>query len=150
MGEAEERQIMADTLADVATPEALEGLADGTRPISDAISEDYVIINFKEWPIAGPYEGHEGYRRWARDTFEPIEEGYFEESEPPLRVGPGVWVIRISARGRLKETGMELAYEFASVQVIRDGKIVLAHGFLDFDEAMAEARKQAALAEERA
>jgi ketosteroid isomerase-like protein len=142
MTEAEEREVLGEAIGFVETPEGLQGLADGSLPIPETVAEDYVVINFREWPIAGPYEGHEGYRAWARDTFEPIEGGHFEEREPPLRVGPGVWILQVTARGRLRETGMELEYPMQSVTVVRDGKLVRSHGFLDFDEAMAEAQAQ--------
>lgn len=126
------------------TPEGIRGLADGTLPIPDEVSDDLVIVNFKEWPIVGPYHGREGLRRWARDTFDPIDDGYFEPRAYPIEVGAGVLVAQFTARGSLKETGMELEYPMCAVQAVRGGKLVRSHGFLDLDEALAEARAWAA------
>ena len=126
------------------TPEGIRALADGTAEVPDFIAEDHVVVNFKEWPIVGPYVGHEGLRRWAHETFEPVDDGYFELRGEPIVVAPNVIVVRQTVRGRLKATGLELAYDMLSMQCLRDGKIVLSKGFLDEDEALIEARAWAA------
>lgn len=126
------------------TAEGIRSLGDGSAEVPDFIAEDHVVINFKEWPIVGPYVGHDGLRRWARETFEPVEGGHFELRGDPIAIAPNVIVARQTVRGRLKETGMELAYEMLTMQCIRDGKLVLSKGFLDEDEAIAEARAWAA------
>ena len=130
--------------APLASPEGLKGIGDGTLAIPPEIHEDFVMVNFREWPVADVYEGREGLRAWARESFDPVENGHFEPRGAPIAVAANVVVLPLTVRGRLKATGMELRYEFFSMHCVRDGSLVMCKGFLDEHDALAEARAWAA------
>ena len=80
------------------------------------------------------YRGHEGFRKWAVDSFESFEEVNNEWSE--FRdVDNRVLVLgHVRARGR--GSGMELESPMGWVFTVRRGRVVKAEGFLSHDEAL--------------
>ena len=127
--------ILAD-MQELFSPDGVRGLADGTREIPDYIAEEFVLENFDEAPVPGKFEGPEGLRNWARESFAPVDNGGFRFVEEPVEIAPGVWVQHQFAGGRGKETGIDIEWPMAGLSCFRDGKFVYGKGFLNHDDAV--------------
>jgi ketosteroid isomerase-like protein len=88
-----------------------------------------------EFPFTGIYRGHEGVRHWVAEVFDVIEdhqvaiEGVFQAPDPEAVV------MALRSTGRSKEMQIEMDVPWAALWVIRDGKLVYAHGYLTTSEA---------------
>jgi ketosteroid isomerase-like protein len=86
------------------------------------------IRNWAEFPVTGPYVGHEGVQRWwddIADVFENLDWALLEVIDAGGdRV---VTVQRFSGRFRL--TGIEVDFTWGAVISVRDGKVVSAIGY---------------------
>jgi ketosteroid isomerase-like protein len=86
------------------------------------------IENVAEFPITGPYHGHEGLRRWWQDVAEAFEEMRFEvEKLFDVDEERVLSVQRIVGRFRL--TGIEVDTPWASVLWVKNGKLARAVGY---------------------
>jgi ketosteroid isomerase-like protein len=80
------------------------------------------------------YHGHEGVRQWMAESDAVFEELRME-AEEWRDLGDDVLLIgRVHARGR--ESGVEIDSAIAWLYTLRDGKIVLARGYLDVQQAL--------------
>jgi ketosteroid isomerase-like protein len=86
------------------------------------------LDNIAEFPITGPYHGHEGLRRWWQDVAEAFDEIRFEverlidvDDERVLSVQRVV--------GRFRHTGIPIDTPWASLFWVRDGRIARAVGY---------------------
>jgi ketosteroid isomerase-like protein len=105
----------------------LDGIARGE--LSPELCDPEVRLdNIAEFPITGPYHGHEGLRRWWDDIAEAFEEIHYE-IEKLIEVDNErvLSVQRVVARFRL--TGIEVDIPWASVIWVRNGKIARAVGY---------------------
>ena len=107
--------------------------SDGDLPF-ELWDVDLRIDNMPEWPIRGPYHGHEGLARWRADLAEVIEDLHFEVKEViDLDEERVLSVLR--ATGRASHTGIEMDHVWASVLTLREGKIVHALGYWTPEQA---------------
>ena len=88
-----------------------------------------------EWPIQGPYHGHEGLRRWWRDVGDVFSDLRFEvEDVFDLDDGRVLTVQR--ATGTAVHTGLPQELQWASLLSFRGGKIVHAQGYFSRQQAL--------------
>ena len=128
--------------AEVYSREGLRGLADGTLPVGDWFADDAYFFNFESAPQTGPYVGEEGWRQWARELLDVLEDARSELQEV-VEVDSENIVTVAQLRGRWKETGIELDFPLMTLTRWRHGKLVYGHGYLDRDEAIAAAAQPA-------
>jgi ketosteroid isomerase-like protein len=98
--------------------------------------EDLRIDNMPEFPIKGPYEGHEGLAQWRDDISEVIEDLRFDVKEI-IDLDDGRVLSIQRATGRAVHTGIEMDVLWASVLTLRKGKIVHAQGYWTPEQARA-------------
>ena len=109
---------------------------DGLPPF-DLCDERVEIRNPEEFPVTGPYFGHEGVRQWAFDAWEIIDEAGVEPGEI-LEVGERDAVAAVlQTSGRMRHTGLAATIQWAAVMTMRDGKLAHAQGYLTKAEALA-------------
>ena len=94
-----------------------------------------------EWLPAGPaaversvYRGYDEVRTGIEAAWETWDVFEFEESEMRDLGDSVLWLGRVKMRGRT--SGVELDQEFAIHSVLRDGKFILMHTFLSWQEAL--------------
>jgi ketosteroid isomerase-like protein len=89
-----------------------------------------------EFPLKGPFHGHEGLRVWASEVWE-IFTGVHHEVEEVIDVGDGATVISVQrTQGRTRHMQVDTNVQWASVFTLRDGKILYAQGYLSKNEAL--------------
>lgn len=121
----------------IGSPEAMRGLGDGTLALPDWLDEGIVVDNLDEIP--GHFEGHEGVRRWARESFAIIDDGFLELQElTPVHEDAVVSVGLV--RGRMKETGLDPRFPLSSAHGCSEGRLVYGRGFSNREEAIEFAR----------
>jgi ketosteroid isomerase-like protein len=108
---------------------------DGYQP-EELWHPDGVLVNFRESPIPGPYEGHEGLRRWREDLFEVIKEGRFEVESLTDADEANAVVAKVRLRGRGRYTDIEGETPFSITIWIRDGLIARTESYTDHAEAL--------------
>ena len=98
-----------------------------------------------EWHLAGLFAdqppvrtGREGIWNYALMLFEQIE-GLHRELAEVEEVGDQV-VARYHVRGKSRESGSPVDFEFTMVARVRDGKIVSGRNYEDHDEAVTDAQ----------
>jgi ketosteroid isomerase-like protein len=98
-----------------------------------------------EWHMAGLFPdqppvraGREGIWTYALMLFEQIE-GLERELSEVEDVGDQV-VARYHVRGKTRENGAPLDFEFTMVARVKDGKIVSGRNYEDHDEAVTDAQ----------
>ena len=101
--------------------------------------EEIEIRNPPEFPVQGPYHGHDGVRQWAREVWEVIDDLRFEVDEI-IEAGDGETVVTVQRTlGRMRQTQLRSDFQWAAVWTIRDGKALRAQGYLSRAEALAAA-----------
>jgi len=80
------------------------------------------------------YRGHEGVRRWMAESEVAFSELRGEAVEYRDLGDDVLTVARLHARGR--ESGVEIDSPLAWLTTFREGKIVLARGYLDVQDAL--------------
>jgi ketosteroid isomerase-like protein len=100
----------------------------------DLWDEDLRIDNMPEFPIQGPYNGHEGLAQWRQDIAEVIEDLRFDVKEVIDLDEERVLSVQRAA-GRAAHTGIEMDVLWASVLTLHEGKIVHAQGYWTPEQA---------------
>jgi ketosteroid isomerase-like protein len=98
-----------------------------------------------QWHLAGVFPnqppvrtGRDGIWEYALLLFEQID-GLHRELAEVEEVGDQV-VARYHVRGRSRDDGTPLDFEFTMVARVRDGKIVSGRNYEDHDEAVTDAQ----------
>ena len=94
----------------------------------ELVAPDVEIRNWDEFPIKGPYAGHDGVRRWWNDISDAFEHSEWELREA-IDAGAGRVVTVQRFRGRFRLTGIETDFHWGSVITIADGVITSATGY---------------------
>jgi ketosteroid isomerase-like protein len=112
------------------------GLNEHGLPPLELCDERIEIRMFEGFPIQGPYHGHDGVRRYVRDTYDVIDELRVVLDEV-VDAGDGETVVTAQrARGRASHTQLEVDYPWAVVWTVRGGKVVRARGHASKAEAL--------------
>jgi len=86
------------------------------------------IRNWAEFPVTGPYLGHDGVQHWWDDIADAFETLSWELMDLIDLGDRGVLTIqRFSGRFRL--TGIDVGFAWGAHVTIRDGKIASAIGY---------------------
>ena len=109
-------------------------LGRGELPL-DLTAEDVVIDNIKDFPVQGPYSGHEGVRRWWEDLAEAFE-SFRIELVDCAQVDDERVLAENRATGRFRGTGIPLDFPWAGLITVRDGKVVRAVGYFSRQQAL--------------
>jgi ketosteroid isomerase-like protein len=101
----------------------------------DLIHPDGVFENVAEFPITGPYIGHEGVRRWREDIVEVVEDAEFILEE--LRdLGAGLVLTVQRLRGHARHTGIEMDVAWATLWRVDGGRVRYGTGYLTKEKAL--------------
>jgi ketosteroid isomerase-like protein len=109
---------------------------DPPRLLLEVIDEDVEIRNPPEFPLQGPFRGHEGTRLWFRESWE-VFTGPHHELEEVIDVGDGATVISVQRiQGRTRHMQLETNLRWAAVWTFRAGKVLRAQGYMNRREAL--------------
>ena len=100
---------------------------------------DGVLVNLRESPIPGPYEGYEGLRKWRDDLFEVVDEGRFDVESLTDADDANAVVAKVRLRGRARHTDIEVDARLSITAWIRGGRISRTESYTDHGEALAAA-----------
>jgi ketosteroid isomerase-like protein len=113
--------------------------SEGEVPL-DLVHPEVEVVMFRGSPIPGPYEGHDGLRRWRDDVFDVIEDWHLDLDEIVETAHPDVLVAMQRFVGRMEHTDLPANFPLAVVVRFRDGLIWRLEGYRDRDEALEAAR----------
>jgi ketosteroid isomerase-like protein len=109
---------------------------DPPRLLLEVFDEDVEIRNPPEFPLQGPFRGHEGTRLWFRESWE-VFTGLHHELEEVIDVGDGATVISVQrVQGRTRHMKLETNLRWAAVWTLRAGKVLHAEGYMHRREAL--------------
>ena len=100
----------------------------------DYCAPDLVMVSVDGWPVAGRFEGLDGYRQWVREVYGGTEWNRFENIEAEI-VG-GFVVVTMLSRGRAADDPIEMEAPVSVVHALRDGLIATAWLYLDRERAL--------------
>ena len=114
---------------------------DGLAPLW-LCDEDIEMTNPAEFPVQGPYIGHEGVRQWTKECWEVFSDLRMEVEEV-VDAGDGETVVSVqTVRGKMRHSKLPADVQWAAVWTIRGGKAVRARGYLTRAEALEAAGVQ--------
>ena len=112
----------------------LDGVSRGELSL-ELCDPEIQIENIAEFPITGPYRGHDGVRRWWEDIAEAFSEVRFELEEL-IDVEDGRVLSTQRMVGRFRNTDIPVDTPWASLISVRDGSIARAVGFASRRQAL--------------
>ena len=98
--------------------------------------EQMEIRNPPEFPVTGPYHGHNGVRQWATENWEVFTNLRFEVEEIIEAPDDETLVSVQRTVGRMRHTEIPIDVRWAGVWTVRNGKALRAHGYLSKAEAL--------------
>jgi ketosteroid isomerase-like protein len=111
------------------------GLNEGGMSWLELCDEGYEIRNPPDFPVRGPYRGHEGARQWFTEIWEVFSE-LRHEVEEIVDAGDGQTVVSVQRTlGRMRHTRLKSDVRWATVWIVRAGKVVSAQGYWKQEEA---------------
>jgi ketosteroid isomerase-like protein len=94
------------------------------------------IRNPPEFPVTGPFHGHNGMRQWATEIWEVFTDLHFEVEEI-IEAPDGETIVSVQRTvGRMRHTQIPTNVRWAGVWTVRDGKALRAHGYMSKAEAL--------------
>jgi ketosteroid isomerase-like protein len=118
---------VSEDSAETAVRRWFDALQDGD-PAPELCDPEIEIVNWAEAPITGPYNGHDGVRRWWEELGDAFEELEWEtQSIEPIDGERCLTVQRLV--GRFRHTGIALDAAWGSIVTVRDGKVLRAAGY---------------------
>ena len=112
------------------------GFNEEGMPTLDVCDESIEIGNVPEFPVQGPYHGHEGVRRWVSDLFDVLEEARLELDEA-IDAEDGETVVTVQrVLARTRHTRLPITFRWAAVWTIRAGKVVHLQGYVGKTRAL--------------
>jgi ketosteroid isomerase-like protein len=109
---------------------------DPPRLLLEVLDEEAEITNPSEFPLKGPFRGHEGARLWFQESWEVFTEPH-HELEEVIDVGNGATVISVQRiQGRTRHMKLETNLRWAAVWTFRAGKVLRAQGYMHRREAL--------------
>ncbi len=107
---------------------------DGLPPLE--LCDEQVEVQLPdEFPLTGIYRGHDGVRHWAGEVFDVIEDHHVAIEDVIQAPDDETVVMALRSTGQSKEMHFDIDLLWAALWVIRDGKLVYAHGYMSIDEA---------------
>jgi ketosteroid isomerase-like protein len=109
---------------------------DPPRLLLEFLDEEAEIRNPPEFPLQGPFRGHEGARIWARESWE-IFSGLHHELEEVIDAGDGRTVVSVQrVLGRTRHMQLETNLRWAAVWTLLGTKVVSAQGYMRKADAL--------------
>jgi ketosteroid isomerase-like protein len=100
------------------------------------LDEEAEIRNPPEFPLQGPFRGHEGARLWAREVWEVFTGVHFELEEV-IDAGDGETVVSVRrTQGRTRHMQLDTNMQWAGVWTFRGGNVLRAQGYMRKREAL--------------
>ena len=97
-------------------------------PAPELCDPEIEIRNWAEFPIPGPYHGHDGLQRWWDDVADAFEELQWTlSSVEPIDEDRCLTVQRIA--GRFRHTRIETDGAWGAIVTVRNGRILSAVGY---------------------
>ena len=113
-----------------------EGLEQDPQELHlEYFDESVELLNPPQFPVTGPFRGHEGVRRWAGEIWEVLSD-YHTDIEEQLEPDSETVVDIVRTRGRMRHTGLEADLRWAVVWRFREGKVVRVEGFFSLRDAL--------------
>jgi ketosteroid isomerase-like protein len=98
--------------------------------------EEIEIRNPDQFPVRGPYRGHDGVRQWATEVWEVVDQLH-HEIEEIVEAPDGETLVSVQrTQGTMRHTQLPSNIRWATVWTIRNGKVLRAHGYLSKAEAL--------------
>jgi ketosteroid isomerase-like protein len=110
------------------------GFAGGDLPIG-ILAPDVTMRNLAEFPIKGPYEGHDGIRQWWADLAEVIDDLHIEGEKFAAPDDKHVVTLQ-RMTGTFKSTGLPVDEKWAGLTRIEGGLIVEITGYASRRQAL--------------
>ena len=108
----------------------------GMPPLS-LCDERIEIRNPPDFPVRGAFHGHQGVRDWVDQVWEAFDNVSVEAEEIIDVTDDGETVVMLlRARGTAHHTRIEMEFPWAAIWTIRDGKLLLAQGYLSRSKAL--------------
>jgi ketosteroid isomerase-like protein len=102
----------------------------------DLCDQAIEIRNPDQFPVRGPYCGHDGARQWATEIWEVIEQLH-NEIEEILEAPDGETLVSVQrTQGYMKHTQLRADFRWAAVWTIREGKALRVRGYMSKAEAL--------------
>jgi ketosteroid isomerase-like protein len=95
---------------------------------------DAVIESADGFPIAGRYEGLEGYRRWFEDSYGPYYD--VRRHVDSVKTEGSTVVMLLTISGRSREDGLELEVRIGSTYEVEDGRIKRLNVYVGHERAL--------------
>jgi ketosteroid isomerase-like protein len=109
---------------------------DGMPPLP-LCDEEIEIRNPPDFPVRGPFYGHDGVRDWRDQVFEVFDNARVEPEEIVDVHGDGETVLMLlRATGTARHTDIEMDVEWAAIWTVRGGKLLKAQGYLNRADAL--------------
>lgn len=109
---------------------------DPPRLYLEHFDEDVELRNPPEFPLQGPFCGHDGLRQWAAQVWEVID-GLHHEIEEIIEAPDGETIVSVQrTQGRMRHTQLPADYRWATLWTFSEGKVVAGQGFLSRKAAL--------------
>jgi ketosteroid isomerase-like protein len=96
---------------------------------------DLIVDNTPEFPVTGPYRGHEGLHRWWSDLTEVIDGARVELDEATRLDEERVLSIQRLV-GDMAHTRISVNASWAAIWIVRSGKLCRVSGYATRSDAL--------------
>jgi ketosteroid isomerase-like protein len=101
----------------------------------DVMDPEVELRNPPDFPLRGPFYGHDGVRQWASEIWE-VFASFHNEIEEIIEVDDRTLISVQRTRGRMRHTQLSGDTEWATVWRFRNGKVWRGDGYRTKDEAL--------------
>jgi ketosteroid isomerase-like protein len=109
------------------------------RILFDLFDEEVEIRNPPEFPLKGPFYGHDGLRLWASEVWE-VFTNFHHEVEQIAEAGDGQKVVSVQrTQAYMRHTKLPVDLEWATVWEFKNGKVIRATGYMKKEDALESA-----------
>ena len=102
----------------------------------DLWDADLIVDNIPEFPVTGPYRGHEGLQRWWDDLAEVVEGARVQLDEATRLDDERVLTIQ-RLIGDMAYTRIPVDAPWAAIWIVRRGKLCRVSGYATREQALA-------------
>jgi ketosteroid isomerase-like protein len=114
-----------------------EGFNEAGMPPLALCDEAIEITNPPDFPVRGPFRGHDGVREWRDQVFEIVDNARVEPEEIVDVHGDGRTILMLlCATGTARYSEIKVKVEWAAIGTVRAGKLQRAQGYLNRAEAL--------------
>ena len=102
----------------------------------ELFDQEVEVRNPPEFPLQGPFRGHEGIQKWAEEVWEVIT-GLHHEIEEIIEAADGETVVSVQrTQGRMRHTELPTDLQWATVWTFREGKVLRGQGYMRRADAL--------------